>query len=137
MTLCQHIIKGAAYLTTGPCKKYSSCGTNGDKGGASVKKKKLTEKLTDCIASAKNVEEFRILVNLFLFFFCLFFCTCGFHHLRRSLGERQEFQEAAPDGSFKSFVCYCLMIRQFRRHIWMMKILTLPSAVDSSHCSAH
>lgn len=141
MTLCQHIIKGAAYLTTGPCKKYSSCRTNGGRGGAKKKKKKLREKLADCVASVTNAAEPGIAANLFLSgFFLSFFFFVSARRLSSSqalIKKPARVSRGAPDGSFKSFVCYCLMTRRFRRHIWVMKILTLPSAVDSSHCRAH
>lgn len=134
MTLCQHIIKGAAYLTTGPCKKYSSCRTNGDKGWG--KKKKFTEKLMHCVAPVEGEKPGLFDKPVFFYFFGLFLhlrLLSSLALIRKTTG----VSRGAPDGSFKSFVCYCLMTRQFRRHIWMMKILTRPSAVDSSHCRAH
>lgn len=66
-------------------------------GVGQKKKKKLPEKLADCVASVTNAAEPRIAANLFLsgFLFRLFlFLHDVFPDLRRSLKKRWEFQEA-------------------------------------------
>lgn len=125
----------------GHVRNMAFAGQMGGRGGAE-KKKKLREKLADCVASVTNAAEPGIAANLFFvgFFSFVFFFVVSARRLSSSqalIKKPARVSRGAPDGSFKSFVCYCLMTRRFRRHIWVMEILTLPSAVDSSHCRAH
>lgn len=74
MTLCQHIIKGAAYLTTGPFKKYRSCRTNGVKGGRGLGGVGMTGKAHRlCRLRSERNENLEILANLFSVESFLFF----------------------------------------------------------------
>lgn len=110
-------------LLTSPLGHVRNIAVAGQMGAGvgQKKKKKLREKLADCVASVTNAVEPGIAANLFLsVFFLLLSCVFFFFVSARRLSSSQvlikkpaRVSRGAPDGSFKSFVCYCLMTRRF------------------------